>query len=65
MKKSDAIKYFGSQAEIAKVLKISRQAVGRWPEKIPELSAMKLARITFGGLVYEEREYQRDTTTGS
>lgn len=37
MKKSEAIKKFGSQAKLAKALGISRQAVHKWPDEIPKM----------------------------
>jgi hypothetical protein len=42
MKKSTAIKHFGSEAEIARLLKISPQAVNKWPAIIPIKQAWKL-----------------------
>ena len=36
MKKTTAIKKAGSAYKLAKMLGISKQAVSKWPEKIPE-----------------------------
>ena len=35
MKKSDAINYYGSAAELAKMLKITESAVSQWGDTIP------------------------------
>ena len=45
--KTQAVKLVGSEAELAKVLGITRQAVHQWtPRKpIPQKQAMKLVRI--------------------
>lgn len=42
MLKKDAIKYFGSQAEICRQLAISTAAVAKWGEVIPIESALAL-----------------------
>ena len=38
----DAVRYFGSKAELARCLQISPQALTGWGEYIPELRAYKL-----------------------
>ena len=45
MKKEKAIKLFGSQANIARLLKISPQAVQQWPDPIPPLRVFQLRDI--------------------
>ncbi|MGX5913925.1 Cro/CI family transcriptional regulator [Aliidiomarina sp. Khilg15.8] len=50
MKKTDAIKHFGSQAAIARALQISKTAVSNWPEAIPPRRAYELERLTEGEL---------------
>ena len=45
MKKRDAVQHFGSEANIARLLKISRQAVSKWGEVIPIKSAARLAQL--------------------
>lgn len=50
MKKQAAIDYFGSASKVSIVLNISRQAVSKWPEKIPEKQALKLEKLTRGEL---------------
>lgn len=42
MKKSQLVKYFGTKAALARACKVSRQAVGQWPEIIPELQQYRL-----------------------
>jgi DNA-binding transcriptional regulator YiaG len=45
--KSKAIKKFGSKAELARQLGITRQAVDQWPPRkpIPQKHAMKLVAL--------------------
>ena len=50
MKKEDVIKFFGSQAEVAAALGISRAAVSQWPDEVPESSAYKIESLTAGKL---------------
>jgi hypothetical protein len=51
MKTKKVIKYFeGSRSTIASVLGISVQAISKWPEDVPELSAYHLSDITGGRL---------------
>ena len=38
----DAVRYFGSKAELARILGITPQALTIWGEYIPELRAYKL-----------------------
>jgi hypothetical protein len=58
MQKETVIKHFGSAARVARALGVSRQAVHKWPDLIPELSALRLDRITEGKLRYDEDEYR-------
>ncbi len=46
MKKHTALKHFGTNTAIAAILGITPQAVSKWGEQIPLLSAMKLERVT-------------------
>ena len=41
MKKSELMRYFKTQAEAAKVLGITRQAMQQWGEDIPEFQRLK------------------------
>ncbi len=47
---STAVEFFGSKAEIARKLGISRSAVSRWGDTVAELSAYKLQAMTKGKL---------------
>jgi transcriptional repressor of cell division inhibition gene dicB len=42
----DAIDHYGSRAAIAAALNISRAAVGKWAEVVPEGSAYKIESLT-------------------
>jgi transcriptional repressor of cell division inhibition gene dicB len=46
MLKKDVIAYYGSSGQVAQALEISRQAVEKWPDVVPEGSAYKLQVIT-------------------
>ena len=48
MRKETAVAHFGSDVEVARALKISRQAVSKWPEIVPEGAAYKLQVLTGG-----------------
>jgi DNA-binding transcriptional regulator YiaG len=52
MRYTEAIKHFGSEAQLARALGISRQAVNLWksPDRIPKGSAYQLQVITAGRL---------------
>lgn len=56
MRKIDAVRFFGTQTELAKALGISQAAVSKWPEQVPELQAYKLQVITAGKLQAYTRE---------
>lgn len=58
MNKHDVIRYFGSQSKVSSALRISRQAVNKWPDLIPEAAALRLEKITDGALEYEESLYR-------
>ena len=61
MNKQTVIDYFGSQNKVAEVLSISRQAVHKWPDTIPEACALRLVRITDDELEYDESFYREVT----
>lgn len=69
MQKRDVLRFYGTPKAAAKALRITRQAVQKWPDRIPELAAMKLERITNGKLKYDEDAYKktpaRDDLTGA
>ena len=50
MKKATAVKVFGSQAEIARRCKLTRQAVQKWPVEVPFYWQHYLASISDGKL---------------
>lgn len=60
MKKTDVIAHFGTQAEITRVLGISKAFVSQWDDIIPEKYALLLEKITDGILVYDPQEYGRE-----
>ncbi len=57
MLKKDAIKLFGSQAELARKLGIDRAAVHGWGKYVPMRRAMQLAEITNGELKFNQEFY--------
>ena len=58
MLKKNVIEYFGdSQSRVARALGISRSYVSAWPDRVPELQAMKLERLTDGALKYDASLY--------
>lgn len=66
MKKSDAINYYGSAAELAKMLKITESAVSQWGDTIPQGRAYQIEVVTGGALKADpatpsgqQRPYQR------
>jgi transcriptional regulator with XRE-family HTH domain len=50
MKKSQAVKHFGSQSEIARRCGLTRQAVQKWPAVVPFYWQHYLAAISDGKL---------------
>jgi len=46
MYKEHVVDYFGSQANVAKMLGLTRQALQLWEDIIPEKHALKLERLT-------------------
>ncbi|WP_104002354.1 Cro/CI family transcriptional regulator [Marinobacterium lutimaris] len=55
MTKTEVLKHFGSQHELARQLTdagypISQPSISKWPEEIPELRARQLEEITGGAL---------------
>ncbi|MFT6910059.1 MAG: hypothetical protein ACJAS1_006787 [Oleiphilaceae bacterium] len=53
MKTADAIKHFGSQGCLAKVLNISQPAISKWGEDVPVLRAYQIQVLTRGELVVD------------
>jgi DNA-binding XRE family transcriptional regulator len=58
MKKIEAVKHFGSVAELAQVLDISVQAIYQWPE---ELSRKISDQIELA--IMKEKSYSKRTST--
>jgi DNA-binding transcriptional regulator YdaS (Cro superfamily) len=54
---SEVIDHFGSQTAVARAIGISRSAVQQWKEKVPPLSAAKIAKATRGRLKFDPSEY--------
>ena len=65
MNKADAVRWYGTEAELARAVGISRQAVNKWPAKVPKGSAMDIADLTGGEkrngvrLTYDRAIYRR------
>jgi transcriptional repressor of cell division inhibition gene dicB len=55
MKTEEAIRFFGTQAALARALGVSKQAVSRWGESVPDGRAYQLQVITNGKLKAEEK----------
>ena len=58
MKKETAVKFYGSERALAKVLGISHQAVNSWKEIVPIKQAWKLERKSGGKLAMRLRDYR-------
>lgn len=50
MKTVDVIEYFGSQPKVAKALNITKQAISKWGDTVPELRQYQIEVITGGRL---------------
>ena len=59
MKKSDAVKHFGSEEALQEALGISRQAIEKWGEVIPLTSAVPLEALTRGKLRVNMSMYEK------
>lgn len=57
MKKTDAIEYFGSAAELARILKISEAAVSRWGNLLPLGRAYEIESLTERTLRVNKADY--------
>jgi DNA-binding transcriptional regulator YdaS (Cro superfamily) len=53
MNTHDAVKFFGSKAQIARILGISKQAVSNWRDKVPLRAALLLEQASYGKLIAE------------
>lgn len=59
MRKETAIAHFGTEADLARALRISRQAVNKWPDVVPEGVAYKLQILTGGKLQVDQSCYTK------
>jgi hypothetical protein len=59
MKKAEAVAHFGSELKLAAALKISKQAVNKWPDVVPEGTAYKLQVLTGGRLQVDPSLYRK------
>jgi hypothetical protein len=50
MTKEEAVKYFGTQSELARALSISQASIAGWGDEPPELRQLQLHRMTRGKL---------------
>lgn len=50
MQKQEVLDYFGGPLATAKALRITSQAVSKWGERIPQLRAYEIERLTQGQL---------------
>ncbi len=58
MKKKTAIKHFGSGAEIARRLNITRAAVSAWPDVVPLKYVWELRQQSGGKLAVRLNDYR-------
>ena len=59
MRKKAAREYFQTNARIARILGISKQAVGKWGAVVPYYSAVRLMAASHGVLTVNEKDYDR------
>jgi len=59
MRKETVVEHFGSEQAVAEALEISKQAVNKWPEIIPEGVAYKLQVLTAGRLHVDPSMYPK------
>lgn len=63
MKKKSVIKHFTTPGtadgvrRLAEALGVTTQAIYKWPDKVPELSAIEIDRLTDGAVRYNRRNY--------
>jgi len=50
VKTSDAIRFFGSKAELARALGIKRQAITSWRDRVPLARQYQIEQLTGGKL---------------
>lgn len=59
MRLKDAIQFYGSKANIKKVLGLSKGAVYRWGKIIPQSSAGRLYVLSGHKIPFREEDYQK------
>lgn len=59
MNKIDVVQHFGSEMKLADILEVSRQAINKWPDPIPEGVAYKLQVLTGGALRVDPAVYKK------
>ncbi len=57
VRKEDVIEHYGSAAEAARELEISRQAVHKWPELVPMRTAYRIQVLTKNKLKVDPKDY--------
>lgn len=50
MRTEEAVKFFGSRAELARALQIRRQSINDWGETVPLARQYQIERLTRGKL---------------
>ena len=58
MRTKQAIKYFGSQAAVARACGIDRSAVNRWGDVVPIKRAWRLERLSKGRIAMRIGDYR-------
>ena len=59
MKSIDVIRYFGTKAKTAAFLGYTRSSLTEWPDVVPELTALRLEKLTAGDLVVDPSMYPK------
>lgn len=55
MKTADALAYFGSAYNLAKLLRIKHQSIALWGEQVPDLRQFQIEELSGGDLTAEPR----------
>lgn len=63
MLKADAVKFFGTEAQLARALGINQSAIQAWGDVIPRGSACELELITAHALQVDWTLYKRRRVT--
>ncbi|TBR42181.1 hypothetical protein CBF23_007810 [Marinomonas agarivorans] len=63
MKKTEVLRYFGTQVKLANALGISQASISNWGDIIPEKQALRLEKVTQGALKYDVSFYERKKST--